>query len=399
MLDSTRPQTTRANRGAPRGQGDDLDEWPKLAFQAHERLRARGDANGALACAAGVLARLHRELGAPPVMDRWIDAFDDDLARAHEPSSSGLEPHVFRAALAVLGRRPTHPSLPLWQARALAFVRRTDAAADDAIRAAQFAFEYAVRAGSFPLASDIVKLARMHGAEASVAMRRRWLEAEALEAWLNGDHARAHRAVVEALDLGAGYAAWEQGASAAISEGDLSKADRCLAGMAATVDPRRVQDVAHAFFLGAARARLASDNDEAHQRLEACLAQDAANVPAYFTTLWLLGRAHLDVARGRHRQAAAALAVVLAHAATRYWSFLQFSALVSRTWLRIRQRRHAEAALDLHAALALARTGAYCNCDPWWDGEAIDGVARFAATIPHDGETLSTLLARGATAP
>lgn len=380
-------------------QRDDLDERPTLDLQAHERLRAGGDALGALACAAEALARLHRELGAPPVMDGWIDAFEDDLARAHEASSSCLEAHVFRAALAVLGRRPTHPSLPLWHSRALAFVRRSDASADDAIRAAQFAFEYAVRAGSFPLASEIVTLARMRGTEASAAMRQSWLEAEALEAWLNGDHARAHRAVAEALGLGAGYAAWEQGASAAISEGDLPEADRCLAGMATTLDPRRVQDVAHAFFLGAARARLANDNDEAHQRLEACLAQDATNVPAYFTTLWLLGRAHLDVARGRHRQAAAALAVVLAHAATRYWSFLRFSALMSRTWLRVRQRRYAEAALDLQAALALARAGAYCNCDPWWDREAIDAVARFAATIPHDGATLSALLARGRLAP
>jgi hypothetical protein len=399
MLDATGPQATRANRGTPRVQRDDLDEWTTLAREAHERLRADGDANGALACAAAVLARLHGEVGAPPAMDRWIDAFDNDLARAHEASSSGLDSYVFRAALAVLGRRPTHPSLPLWQARARAFVERSDVVADDAIRAAQFAFEYAVRAGSFPLASDIVKLARLHGTEASAAMRRSWLEAEALEAWLNGDHARAHRAVADALDLGAGYSAWEQGASAAISEGNLPEADRCLAGMTATIDPRRVQDVAHALFLGAARARLANDNDEAHQRLEACLARDATNVPAYFTTLWLLGRAHLDVARGRHRQAAAALSVVLAHATTRYWSFLHFSALMSRTWLRIRQRRHTEAALDLQSALALARTGTYCNCDPWWDREAIDAVARFAATIPHDSATWSKLLARGAPAP
>jgi len=53
MLDATGPQTTRANRGAPPVQRDGLDEWPTLALQAHERLRADGDANGALACAAG----------------------------------------------------------------------------------------------------------------------------------------------------------------------------------------------------------------------------------------------------------------------------------------------------------------------------------------------------------
>jgi hypothetical protein len=124
MLDARGPQTTRANGGAPRVQRDDLYEWPTLDLQAHERLRAGGDARGALACAAE-------------------------------------------------------------------------------------AFEYAVQAGGFPLASDIVKLARMRSA------------------------ARAGR-----------------------------------------------------------RTRV-------------------------------------------HRQAAAALAVVLARAATRYWPFLQFSALMSRTWLRI----------------------------------------------------------------
>jgi hypothetical protein len=377
---------------------DDVDAWHLPAIESHDRLRADGDAFGALACAAEALERLHRELGAPPAMDRWIDAFDEDLADAQPTTSARADPYVFRAGLAVLGRRPTHPSLPLWHARALAFAGRGDTPADDAIRAAHFSFEYAIRAGSFPLAREIVKLARVHGGEASVEMRRSWLEAEALEAWLGGDHARARRAVADALAHGGGYAAWEQGASAAISEGDLSEADRCLAGMAASLDSRRMQDVAHSHFLGAARARLANDNDGAHERVVACLAQDATNVPLYFTTLWRLARAHLDIARGRRRRAAATLGVVIAHAASRYWSFLHFSALLSRTWLRARQNLRAEASDDLQAALALAHTGVYRNCDPWWDGEAIDDIASFAATVPHDRATLSALLARSATA-
>jgi tetratricopeptide (TPR) repeat protein len=98
---------------------DDVDAWHLPAIESHDRLRADGDAFGALACAAEALERLHRELGAPPAMDRWIDAFDEDLADAQPTTSARADPYVFRAGLAVLGRRPTHPSLPY---AALAFL-------------------------------------------------------------------------------------------------------------------------------------------------------------------------------------------------------------------------------------------------------------------------------------
>jgi len=358
-----------------RSDGD--NRWQSLAVERHDRLVSLGDGVGALARTADTLDRLHRELGAPPAMDRWIDALDADLQQAKTIGPASTDPHLFRAALAVLGRRPAHPMLPLWHARALALVRRDDASADDALRAAKFSFEYAVRGGNFALAREIVTRARTHGADASVAMRRTWLEAEALEAWLAAEHGRARRAVAQAVALGAGYTAWEQGASAAISEGDLAEADRCLACMAASIERQRTQDIAHALFLGAARARLAGDNEGASERLDACFAQDATNVPAYFTTLWRLGRAHVDVARQRHRPAGALLGVVIARAASHYWSFLHFSALLSRAWLRMREKRTAQATLDLRKALALAQAGAYRNCDPWWDREAIDEIGRF----------------------
>ena len=54
------------------------------------------------------------------------------------------------------------------------------------------------------------------------------------------------------------------------------------------------------------------------------------------------------------------------------------SALLARTWLRIRERRTGEAAEDLREALALARLHAYRNADPWWDPEAIAEIQRFA---------------------
>lgn len=370
-----------------------MDDWQSQAIDQHARLRAAGDERGALGCAAATLERLHRDLGAPPTVDNWAEAFDDDIVRANLPAGV-VDRCAFRAALAVLGRRPTHPALPLWHARALAFLREPGADADDALRAAYFAFEYAVRGGNFPQAREIVRLARGHGADASAAMRRHWLTAEALEAWLASDHARARRAVALALAEGAGYAAWEQGASAAISEGDLAQADRCLDAMTKTLDPKRTQDVAHAHFLAAARERLAGDDAAASAALDACLEQDATNVPPFFTTLWQLGRAHLDVARGRHRQAGAALAIVLGRATSHYWSFLHFSALMSRTWLRIRQRRAHDAMVDLRSALALAAAGGYRNCDPWWDRQAIDEIARFASTLPRAAAALADFAAR-----
>ena len=356
---------------------------------------ASGDTRNAISCAARALERLHRELGAPPSIETWVFALDADLAQI------GLDDHwvereVFRAGLAVLARCPRHPALPRWHARALAALRLRDTPADDALVAAGFAFEYAVRAGNFRQAREVVALANALSGGASMAMRLQWLEAEALEAWLSSDHRRAHAAVNDALAIGGGYSTFEQATSTALSEGDLANAGRWLEAMASTLEPRRAQDVAHAYFLAAAHARLAGDDRTAGEQIAMCLAVDATNLPAYFSTLWQLGHAHLLVARGRHRQATHALAVVLARAGSHYWAFLQFSALLSRIWLRIREHRANEAAADLGLALVLARHGEYRNCDPWWDREAMSEVERFAGDVPHDEATLSVLLMRDA---
>jgi hypothetical protein len=382
-----------ASRGGSHVPADIVDGWQTHAVEEHRRLVAAGRAQEAVACAALALERLHRDLGAPPEIDGWVHALDDDLRRTTlAPSLTDRE--VFRAGLAVLGRCPRHPALPLWHARALAMIAQPDGLADDTIAAARFAFEYAVRGGNFAQAREIVTKARAQSTGASVDMHVGWLESEALEAWLSGDHARAHHAVRQAIAAGGGYAAWEQGASAAISEGDLDEADRCLAAMAQSIDARRTQDVAHMHFLAAARARIGGDDGQARAHLDACLAQDRTNVPEFFATLWQLGNAHLHVATGQHRAAGSLLAVILGRSASHYWSYLRFSAFLSRTWLRVRQRRTSEAAEDLAHALSLARRGLYRNCDPWWDREAMDDIARFARTIEHDSSTLQSLLAR-----
>ena len=395
MVPATGQPTHAPDEGAAlRVVSDNVDEWHARSAEEHDRFVRSGDARGALACVAATLERLHRELGAPPRMDHWIDALDRHCTATTETAWVDVGPLVFRAAVAVLGRRPAHVALPLWHERALAQIRDGDSAPDDALGAAHFSFEYAVRGGNFLLAREIVQRVRTVAANASAEARLRWLESEALEAWLSGEHVRARRAVADALAAGDRYTAWEQGASAALSEGDLARADACLDAMARTLDPRRLQDVAHRTFLAAARARLGGDNGAASERLDACLRLDATNVPVYFTTLWSLGRAHVEVACGRYRRADTQLGIVLARATTHYWGFLQFSALMSRTWLRIRQCRPAEARRDLQAALALARSGSYRNCDPWWDPEAIEDIVRLAQDAAHDRGVLSALVAR-----
>ena len=77
-----------------------------------------------------------------------------------------------------------------------------------------------------------------------------------------------------------------------------------------------------------------------------------------------------------------------------YWLFLRFSALLSRSWLRIRERRRQDAAADLGRALALAATNGYRNCDPWWDPEAIDDIAKFSYGRSDLALSISALLAR-----
>lgn len=372
---------------------DTVVEWQAQALEEHRSLAADARMRDALACTARAIVRLHAELGAPPAIDAWVDLLDADCARC-DTDDPEAEAAIVRAALGVLARRPRHPALPLWHARALAILRDAARSADDAVAAAHFAFEYAIRSGNFALAQDIVARVRARVDTASAAARRGWLEAEALAAWLAGDHARAQRAVRDAIAGGAGYAAWEQGASAAISEGDLHEADRCLAAMETSIDRRRVQDVAHMHFLRGARERVGGDDESAARHLDACLAEDRANVPVFFVTLWQLGRAHLLVAEGQHRAAGGLLAVVLGRASSHYWSFLRFSALLSRAWLRLREGRLEEAAADLGVALSLAAIGRFRNCDPWWDPEAIADVERLSRSVPHDAATLRALLAR-----
>jgi tetratricopeptide (TPR) repeat protein len=370
-----------------------LLEWQAQALDEHRVLAASGRFDAALACSASAIERLHAQLGAPPAIDAWVELLDTDRARC-DPEDPHVEATILRGALGILARRPRHPALPLWHARALAALRDAAPAADEAIIAAHFAFEYAVRSGNFALAQEIVDRVRERTPAASAAMRRGWLEADALAAWLAGDHARAQRAVREAIAAGAGYGAWEQGASAAISEGDLREADRCLSAMAARIDPHRTQDVAHMHFLNGARCRIGGDDAGAARHLDACLAEDRTNVPVYFLTLWQLGHAQLLIAGGHWRAAASVLAIVLGRASSHYWSFLRFSALLSRTWLRLREGRVAEASEDLRVALSLAVIGRFRNCDPWWDGEAIAEIVRFAQTVPHDATTLGAFAAR-----
>ncbi len=385
------PRTARGE--VPNVLAETLLEWQAQALDEHRSLARDNRPGAALACAADAIERLHAELGASPAIDAWVELLEADRARC-DPDDPWAENAILRAALGILARRPRHPALPLWHARALAVLRDPARLADEAISAAHFAFEFAVRSGSFALALEIVDRVRTRIPLASVAMRRGWLEADALAAWLAGDHARAQRSVREAIADGAGYAAWEQGASAAISAGDLREADRCLGAMATTLDPRRTQDVAHMHFLNGARRRIGGDDDGAVRHIDACLAEDRTNIPVYFVTLWELGHAHLMIAGGHARAAGTRLAVVLGRASSHYWSFLRFSALLSRTWLRLREGRPAEAAEDLRVALSLAVIGRFRNCDPWWDPEAMVEIARFAQSIPHDEATLRSFVAR-----
>ncbi len=178
---------------------DDVDDWDARASESHARLVREGNARAALACAAAALERLHRERGAPPGMDRWLEALDRHIDAAKEIAWADVEPFVFQSGAAVLGRRPAHPALPLWHARALACLRARDSRPEDAMRAARFSFEYAVRGGNFLLAHEIVGRAQAHVARTHAAAHRDWFEAEALEARLSGENARARRAVADAL--------------------------------------------------------------------------------------------------------------------------------------------------------------------------------------------------------
>jgi hypothetical protein len=360
--------------------------WLEESRNEYEAVAARGDRESTLACVAGALDRRLREAGPQALVDPWIHALDRELQGGYPDLTAATESRLLAGGLAVLGRRPSHPVLPLWATRAMTLLHG-NAHADDAIRAARFVFEYALRAGNFRLVEQVIELTKVRLVESSVtpAIRIAWLESEALRAWLAVEHDAAYRLVAEGLAAAGpegeqryAYGLHEQGASAALSAGDLPRADLHLAAMRKTVNPDRAQDVAHGHFLRAARALLGGDASRAAECASACLAVDQETVPAYFNTLWRLGSAHVDIARGETRRAEKSIAEVVARTSGLYWRFLEYSALIHRAWLRLRKGRADAAAADLAHALDAGAAADFRNCDPWWNPQAMAEVMALA---------------------
>ena len=367
--------------------------WLATAANAYDDAMRGGGGEPALRIVASVLGRLYRLEGATHRLEPWLEALDRELAPFGARLPPLVEPYVFVAAPAVLARRPAHPGLPLWYARALSRLR---AEGDEDLRlvAARYAFEFAIRGGNFREADLIVAVAKPLARHASAPLRVEWLEAEALHAWLATDHGRARDAVNDALALGGGHGIHVQALSAALSAGDPHWRDQAHGDAHRSLDPARRQDAAHLAFLAAGIALLDGRIDEARARILECNSLGALGAPPYFVTLWLLGRAHVRVASGDTRGARRDLANVVAACAAHYWRFLHFSALATRVWLDARTSRRDEASLGLREALAIARAHGYRNADPWWNPAAWKEVASFARDVDHDRAALGALLAR-----
>lgn len=359
--------------------------WMEESRSEYEAATRRGDREAALACVAGALEHLSGESGPQALVDPWIRALDRELQDGYPKLGAAAESRLLAGGLAVLGRRPAHPVLPLWATRANALLKGRSQI-DDAIRAGRFAFEYALRAGDFRQADEVIALVkrRLGKSPVSPAIRVEWFESEALRAWLNVEHDLAYRLVAEGLAMAQGeddrrgaHRLHEQGASAALSAGDLMRADTHLAAIQ-SMPAGRPQDVAHGHFLAAARTLLGGDATGAAEDIAACIVIDRDTVPAYFRTVWRLGNAHVHIACGQIRRAERDLAEVLARASGFYWRFLEFSALIHRAWLRLRQGRADAVAVDLERALEQGAIAGYCTCDPWWNPEAMSEIMDLA---------------------
>jgi LuxR family maltose regulon positive regulatory protein len=375
--------------------------WLNEYRSAYEAASASGDRPRALACVADLFERLFREAGAQALVDPWIDALDRELRDGYPDLPSAIESRLLAGGLAVLGRRPSHPVLPLWANRVMALLHG-DSQADDAVRAARFGFEYALRAGNFRLVDEVIGLTKHRLGESTVtpAIRVAWIESEALRAWLALEHETAFGLVTTGLALAEGdgdrhgaHGLNEQGASAALSAGDLRRADAHLAAADRLTDPTRAQDVAHGHFLQGARALLGGDAERAAECMAACLAIDQETVPAYFRTLWQLGSAHVCIERGELRRAERTLADVLARTSGLYWRFLEFSALLHRAWLRLRQGRNDAAAVDLARALDAGVAAGFRNCDPWWNPAAMAEIMALARARGMHNDYVAELVA------
>lgn len=312
---------------------------------------------------------------------------------------------------ALFSKRPDHPDLRQWAARALATARQTGNPGL-MLMAANYASVYYLWAGDFVdlllIYDDIWRMTSGAGLPPMVRINGKWLEANACY-WAKGDVEAGLAAFAEARETANSYGVhpWDGmicliGITGAVLKGDRAAAEGLLAEMKSTLIPELRQGYSQYHYLVAWCRTVFGDAAGARAPAELAVqinAEIAGEGLFYPDTASRLGLANILCENREWAGAAAQLEIVRAQLGRTGSAGLEFLHLLTRARLALGRGVEAEGLEDLRRAMALGRSRNYVITAWWWQPAVFADLCRKALAAGIEVEYVRGLVKKHAFAP
>ena len=349
-------------------------EGRRFFERAFALFREARDRLGMLLAWCGVVDSIVHGYAELTLLDHWIATLDALLAEDPAFPSPEIEDRVTQAmSTALLFRQLHHPQVHEWVARAETLTRKS---ANLNLRIFTMAYLalYYMWTGDHAKAGlavqNLRRAAQDHELSPLLRIVRHVMEA------IYGVHATGCQADLTAVNAGletskaTGVTIWnavllEQGASIALSVGDLSRAEELIRSTAAALDESRRVDVCIYHYCNAWLALLRQDigNAQLHMENSLRLAIEAGSVTLEERGHVLL--AQILHARGEEKQALAELARACAITERTGNRISEFMCLLTEAQLALDAGRKHDGLAPLARAMALGRNQGYMNIFGW----------------------------------
>lgn len=342
--------------------------------RAHAAFARAGDRAGCLMTWAGISESYFFEMGSFAGFAPWVDELDRLMPDLAAFPSQEVEVCVIGGALGMLMHRPDHPSVAIWARRAMELIPQLPDA-DLRVQLASFASCAWLWRGDFARSVRAWDACTTRTADArSSPLHRLMLEMNvgSLE-WQLGDHVASRLGIEGALKLAGDTGihvldGWFhiQSVYAALSEGDVTRAERHLQVLRTQTPPYRLLERTHIRFLQAGalltRGRVAEALDIAEPELEVA---ERLGAPFGLDT-FRVQTAQAMMLAGRHEEARTLLDLAHGHACAMDSDITRFHARVNLAWSLLDSGDRAGALEAMREGLSIGARHNYMNCHPWW---------------------------------
>lgn len=382
-------------------------EGRTLLVSSFERFKAADDRAGCLTAWAGISESYFFEMGDFSSFAPWMAELDRLLPTGTEFPDLAIEVRVISGALGMLMHRPDHPAIARWAERALALIPDLTNT-DLQVQLASFAscawlwrgdFERSVRAwNQCAIGAQRPRSSPLH---------RLMLEMNVGSlSWQLGEHAASRIGIEGALTLAADSGihildGWFhiQSVYAALSEGNIGRAERHLAQVQAITPPHRKLELVHIRFLQAGVHLRKGDLRRALSVAEPQLRQAELLGAPFGLDTFRIQTAQMLMLSGRNGEARELLGLAREHAIAMCSDITLFHALMNIAWSMFDTREDLAAREALAQALAIGARRNYMNCHPWWIPEVMSRLLSRALASGIEVEYVCRLIRHRAVAP